>query len=219
MTDALRALQIGEEQRSPNHAPAPRHKHPVLWLSVVVLGIALTAGAAWLGLHSRPMPVQVMTVAPAQAAGGGFLAAGGYVRHARVVNVVARVSGIVATLQVSEGDVVREGDLIATLHAEELEQQVAESRADLRAAQARLAELEAGSRREEIAGARAKVDALRLTAERLDRDRERSKTLADSGAISAQAREGAENESLVASRTLEAAQQALALLEAGPRPE
>jgi RND family efflux transporter MFP subunit len=218
-TDAFRALQIGTEQRSPGRVNVNRRKHPLLWLMTAILGVGLIGAWAWFGLRAGPIAVRVATVASAQTTGGGILTAGGYVQHARLVNAVARVSGIVATLNVSEGDVVREGDLIATLRAEELEQQVAEYRADLRAAQSRLAELEAGSRREEIEGARAKVEALRLASDRLDRDRARSMRLAEAGAISAQAREEADNESLVARKNLEVALQALALLEAGPRPE
>jgi HlyD family secretion protein len=218
-TDPLRALQIGEEQRSQGHARTTRHRRQELWIGAAVVGIAITAGAVWLTLPTRPTPVQVMTVMPASSARSGLFTAGGYVRHARVVNVVARASGLVATLRVSEGDVVREGDVIATIHEEELAQQVAEGRANLRAAQARLAELQAGSRYEEIAGARARADALRLTDEQLDRERDRNRALAEAGVISAQAFEETEYDSLVARKTLEAAQQALALLEAGPRPE
>ena len=220
-SDPLRALQISEGQRSPGREPGIHRKRSTLLMSVAALGVVVIAAVAWLGMRLRPIPVPVVatTVLPAPRASGGLVTAGGYVRHARVVNVVPRVSGIIATLRVSEGDAVREGDIIATLDQEELAQQVAESRAELRATQAHLAEIKAGGRREEIASARAKVDALRLTAERLDREKERSETLAEKDVVSAQARDGAENESLVANKTLESAQQALALLEAGPRPE
>jgi HlyD family secretion protein len=217
--DPLRALQIGEEQRSQRREPRVRRGRLTMWVGAAALGAVVIATAAWLGLRSKTVPVRVTTVYPASNASGALLTAGGYVRHPRVVNVVPRLSGIIATLRVSEGDVVHEGDLIATLDREEPEQQVAESRAELRATQARLAELEAGGRREEIASARAKVDALRLTAERLDREKARSKVLAEAGAVTAQAREAAENESLVANKTLESAQQDLALLSAGARPE
>jgi HlyD family secretion protein len=219
VTDSLRALQIGEEQRAQVRERTARSKHPVLWMSGLALGGIVAAGMAWLGLRSKPMPVPATTVIPVSHVSGGLLTAGGYVRHARVVNVVPRVSGIIATLRVSEGDIVRKGDIIATLDGEELRQQVAESRAELRATQARLAELKAGGRREEIASACAKVDALRLTAARLEREKERSKALAEAGALSAQVREGAENASLVATKTLEAEQQALSLLKAGARSE
>lgn len=217
--DALRALRIGDEQRSQGRVPKARHRRRVLWVGGVALGLLAVGAALWLTLHPGAVPVQVTTVVSASSATVGSLTAGGYVRHPRVVNVVPRVSGVITTLRVAEGDIVHEGDLIATLDRQEPEQQVAETRAELRASLAHLAEFEAGGRREEIASARAKVDALRLTAERLERENARSKVLAGAGAVTAQAREAAESESFVAAKNLEAAQQDLAMLEAGPRAE
>ncbi|HMA97237.1 MAG TPA: efflux RND transporter periplasmic adaptor subunit, partial [Polyangiaceae bacterium] len=217
--DPLRALQIGEEQRSRQPVSTVHRRFPRWWQATVLGAVVIAGGAAWAGLRSKPIPVQATTVLTAARPSGGLLTAGGYVRHARVVHVVARVSGVIVTLLVSEGDIVHEGDLIATLDRRELEQQAAESRAELKATQARLAELRAGGRREEIASARAKVDALRSRAEQSARDKERIKTLADSNAVSAHVLEGAENDSLVAAKNLEEAQQSLALLEAGPRHE
>ena len=218
--DPLHELHIGKEQRSEGYERNLRRGHAGLWVGAVALGFATITAATWLGLRPRTMPPPVVTPTPPTSRGfGGLLTAGGYVRHARVVNVVPRVSGIVATLRVSEGDVVQEGDIIATLDREELGQQVAESRAELRVTLARLAELKAGGRREEIASARAKVDALRLTAERLERDNKRTQALAETGAVSAQVGEGAQTDSLIASKTLDAAEKGLELLEAGTRPE
>ena len=134
-TDPLRALQIGEEQRSRSREPSIHRKRSTRWTSAAALGAVVIAAAAWLGLRPRAIPVQVMTVLPATSANGGLLTAGGYVRRARVVSVVPRVSGIITMLRVSEGDVVREGDLIATIKDEELTQRVAEGRANLQAVQ------------------------------------------------------------------------------------
>jgi len=185
---------------------------------MVLAAVAVSVGIL-LARRSRPIPVRVATLVSDAPAGGSPLKAGGYVRHARIVNVIARVSGVVATLRVGEGDVVKEGDVIATLDRSDLEKQVAESRADLAASQARLAELRAGQRREEIDSARAKVEALRATAERLEREKLRSQALAEAGALAPQAREAAESDSQVAGKNLEAAEQSLALLWAGARPE
>lgn len=221
MTDVLRSLEITDDQRASPSAPTGRWRSRTRWLALLAAG-ACAAGAAtwWTATRSKPAPAHeaAPTSSVAQTR-GGHLAAGGYVRHARVVNVVPRVSGIVATLRVSEGEIVHQGDILATIEPDDLQHQAAESRAELRAAQARLAELAAGARREELASARAQVDALRLMASRLDRDRSRSSALAESGAISLQVRESADSESLAANKNLEAAQQSLALLEAGTRPE
>src|SRR5512145_600133 len=151
MTDALRSLQIGQEQRSRLPMRTARRDPRRRWILLSVAAAGAAGIATWFAVTSTGTPVQVTTVVSAEASERGeVLTASGYVRHARVVNVVPRVSGVIATLAVAEGDVVREGDLIATLDREELEQQVAESRAGLRATQAELAALEAGARREEI---------------------------------------------------------------------
>jgi HlyD family secretion protein len=122
-------------------------------------------------------------------------------------------------LRVDEGDTVKRGELLGTLDDRELSQQVAEARASLASARAELALLTAGARPEELAEARAKADALGLTADRMDRERERARVLAAAGGISVQAMEQAEAESRVSRKTYEAAQQALALVQAGARPQ
>jgi HlyD family secretion protein len=218
-SEVLRSLQIAQEQRA-GESIRKRISHVRLWVAMIALvAFAVSAAAALFARRSRPIPVQVATLGLDGSISGSHLKAGGYVRDARIVNVVARVTGVVATLRVGEGDVVKEGDVIATLDRGDLEKQVVESRADFVASQARLAELRAGQRPEEIGSARAKVEALRATAERLEREKLRSQVLAEAGALAPQAREGAESDSQVAGKNLEAAEQSLALLRAGARPE
>jgi HlyD family secretion protein len=217
-SEVLRSLQIAQEQRA-EESLRKRSSHARVWTATVVAAAVTVSAVALFARRSRPIPVQVATLGSDASVRGSLLKAGGYVRHARIVNVIARVSGVVATLRVGEGDVVKEGDVIATLDRNDLEKLVAESRADLAASQARLAELRAGQRQEEIGSAGAKVEALRATAERLEREKHRSQALAEAGALAPQAREAAESDSQVASKNLEAAEQSLALLRAGARPE
>ena len=66
-----------------------------------------------------------------------------------------KIPGRVLTREVSEGDTVRAGQLVARLDSTELAQEVSLRRAEVDAAAAALAELEAGSRPEEIAVAEA----------------------------------------------------------------
>jgi len=217
-SEVLRSLQIAPEQRA-GASLRKRSSHVPLGAAVIVLAAVAVAASLLFAGRSRPIPVQAATVVSDPSEGGSCLKAGGYVRHARIVNVIARVSGVVATLRVGEGDVVKEGDVIATLDRSDLEKQVAESRAELAASQARLAELRAGRRQEEIDSARATVEAGRATAERLKREELRSQALAAAGALAPRAREAAESDSEVASKNLEAAELSLAFLRAGPRPE
>jgi HlyD family secretion protein len=220
MTDALRALQIGDEKRAPAEGRS-RRSGAGRWLLAGSAGAAITAVAIGFAFWLRPSPVhvRVMTVSAERRASGVRLTAGGYVHHRRLVNVVARVSGVVSSLRVDEGDTVKEGDLLGTLDDRELSLQAAEARANLASVRAALAQLTAGTRPEEIAEARAKAEALGLTAERMDRELERARILADAGALSVQAAQTAETESRVSRKTYQAAQQALAAMQAGARPE
>lgn len=182
--DAVRALQIDDQQRSPGRPNASRSTRKTWIAAGVVLAVAALSTAAWLGARPRPRAVHVVTVAAAGATPRGTLTAGGYVRHARIVNVVARLSGAITSLRVAEGDVVRKGDLIATLDSRELADQVAEVRAD--------------------------VEARVLDAERAGRERERSKVLADEGVLAVQAFERADTESRVSRKAAAAARARLA---------
>ncbi len=66
-----------------------------------------------------------------------------------------KIAGRVLTREVSEGDTVRAGQLVARLDSAELAQEVSLRKAEVAAAAAALAELEAGSRPEEITQAAA----------------------------------------------------------------
>jgi HlyD family secretion protein len=66
-----------------------------------------------------------------------------------------KIPGRMLTREVSEGDTVQTGQLVARLDSAELAQEVSLRRAEVAAAAAALAELEAGSRPEEIAQAEA----------------------------------------------------------------
>lgn len=106
------------------------------------------------------------TAAPAnQIAGNGTI-------ETTEVDVTAQVPGKVATLPVREGDSVRAGALIATLDSSALDVQVQQATEALRAAEAQLAELRAGTRPEDISRARsqyqAAVDAQRQAKANLD---------------------------------------------------
>jgi len=69
-----------------------------------------------------------------------------------------RIAGRVLERLVSEGQPVRSGEILARLDSSELEREVALRKAEVRAAEAALAELLAGSRPEEIAQAAAEAE-------------------------------------------------------------
>lgn len=184
------------------------------------LGI-LVASGSWYALASSAVAVDVVTVARSAPSDtpAPTLTAGGYVRAARVVYVVPKVAGRIASLHVAEGDVVQAGDLIAVLDGRDFEQEVAEARANYELARASLRALELGSRPQEIAESQARVQAVALARDRSARDLARARALFDAGVISARDFDQADTDYRVQEKNVDVARQSAALVEAGPRQE
>lgn len=122
-------------------------------------------------------------------------------------------------LLVQEGDRVHKGQLLATLHRERMEAEVAAAAARLAAQKAVLARLETGSRPEEVAQARANVDAAR--AKRVDAQItfDRTQSLYQEHAVPKQSLDDAQSRLITARADVKVAEQALALAVEGPRVE
>lgn len=96
---------------------------------------------------------------------------------------------------------------------------ISRAQAGLRAARARLADLEKGARPQEIERARASMRQAQAEAERAKAELHRAELLFQQGAISARDLDAARTTAQVASAQLRAAQEQLALVQAGARPE
>ena len=134
-------------------------------------------------------------------------------------NTGFKPAGRVIDLLVVEGQSVRKGDLLARLDNAELASIVAQQRAALQEAEARLAELEAGSRPQEIEQAKADVQSQEAELVRIKKDYERSEMLYQNGAIPSAQFDAAKSafESRVAQ--LRRAAEQLSLAKEGPRKE
>lgn len=88
--------------------------------------------------------------------------------EATEVEVSFKIPGRVEARLADEGETVRTGQVIARLDKTDLSQEVAERLAGVQAAQAALAELEAGSRREETAQAQAAAEQAKARLEELE---------------------------------------------------
>jgi HlyD family secretion protein len=129
------------------------------------------------------------------------------------------VPGRVATVLVAEGDHVQTGDELALLDTRELDAQLAAARADVEAASAALAEMEAGARPQEISAAEAAARAARRRQEEAEANAGRAVTLFEAGAISRQDLDRAQAEREAALAGADQASEALAMLREGPRRE
>lgn len=91
------------------------------------------------------------TIAPVNGVWTGFL-------EGKTIDVSAEVSGRVTSVLVEEGDVVKAGQLLATLDDEFIRLRLEIAEANVAAAQAQLALLETGARAEDLRQAEARVE-------------------------------------------------------------
>lgn len=136
-----------------------------------------------------------------------------------IVTVSSRVSARVAEIAVDEGEQVQTGQVIAKLETKELEVQVAQAKANLAAAQAKLAGIQAGSRPQQVAQAVAGANSAEANLDNAKKIYERTKTLYFQGAVAAQQLDSALAALNVAQAQYEAANQSASLVAEGSRPE
>jgi len=149
MTDSpspssLNALRIDRS------APATRARRPWGW--IVAAGVLLAGGVAW-WLAPKPVPVQTTAVVTATASQQHvLLTASGYVVAQRRAAVASKATGRLVALNVREGSVVREGELIARIDDSDVQAAIVAAEATVRQAEAgvRQAEVELANARAEL---------------------------------------------------------------------
>jgi len=173
---------------------------------LVVLVLAALGGGAWLYLHRHA------------GDGGQTLTLYGDV-DVREAQPAFDDSGVVASIAVQEGSQVKRGDLLATLDDRRYAAALDQAKGTRENLRQTLAKLEAGSRPEEIAQAKATMDALEIISRNDEATYERLNALAASSAATIQQRDDAKAAYEAANKQFEAAQQTYALAVAGPRVE
>jgi HlyD family secretion protein len=178
---------------------------------IIVLAVLLIAGAAgfaWWYTH--------------RSSGTGELVLYGNV-DLRQADLAFTDSGRIAEVLAQEGDVVKQGQLLARLDVSRLTPQIAQAEAQLAAQKAAVDKLHHGSRPEEIAQARASVDAAKADADNARTQSQRLSSLASSpsGRASVTERDvdAAKAAEDSADARLEVAQRSYDLVVAGPRAE
>lgn len=130
-----------------------------------------------------------------------------------------KIPGRVTQRLVSEGESVTNGQVVALLDQIELEQELAMNRATAQTTQAELAELEAGTRIEEIDQAAAALEITRADAIRMDSEFIRQKELFAQQVISPSEFEAAEAANRIALEKVRESEANWTLLRNGPRKE
>lgn len=162
----LASLRLDEE--------APRSRRP-LWIALALLVLAVVGFVGWRATATL-RAVEVTTVTPTieqtgrAAAGTPVLTASGYIVARREAIVSSKIQGRLAELNVEEGSVVREGDVIARLENPDFVASVERARAQIRQADAQVSSADAQIRRAEadLAEARRQLGvAEKLSADKL----------------------------------------------------
>src|SRR5207237_578907 len=133
LADELKSLRI-------DRGPAKRSLARWVPAAVAIAVAAALALIGWRALGGRVFATEVDTatvalITPSQ--GAQLLVATGYVVPQRKANISPRIGGRVAKIFVQDGTVVKEGQVIAVLEDADYRAQLAQARAEVKAAQAR----------------------------------------------------------------------------------
>lgn len=150
----LHKLKIDKSMR-PQHRPRSTKG--------VVIGLLVVVVAALIGFIAFRQPGVAVTVTVVRprletASRSAVLVATGYVIPRHKIQVGSKIMGRVAWIGVEKGEHVRTGQLVVRLEDREYRAQHDQARAAFETAQARLNELEQGSRPEEIDRARSDME-------------------------------------------------------------
>jgi HlyD family secretion protein len=193
MDSELKSLRIDRDKKSAGEPSKWATRWIVIGIALVVL---LGAGRFVYGKLNPGTEVQVHRVHSVGAGGADsntvILNATGYIVAAHKIQVASKVLGRVAWIGVDKGDQVQEGQIIVRLEDDEYRAQLQQARGNLLALQAKLAELENGSRPEEVQRANADLDEARAELENARVNLERTRTLVKEGVMSKQALDDAQ---------------------------
>ncbi len=195
MEAELKSLRIDRSAKK-SLGPSP-------WTSRWIIGGVLLFAVLGLGRFAYTRlnaAVEVETVrarAPEAFGPGGagrevILNATGYIVAHHKIEVASKVVGKVAWIGVEKGDRVKQGQVMVRLEDEEYRAQVLQAQGQLNNLKAKLAELENGSRPEEIARAKADVEQSKADRENALITLRRTKDLVQQGVLAKQSLDDAQ---------------------------
>ena len=135
------------------------------------------------------------------------------------VELSFKVGGRLLQRLADEGEMVRTGQVVARLEVDELGEERSNRAAEMRAAQSALADLQAGSRREEIMQAEAVLSRLKADDERQARDLARAEALYAGDIIPMRELDAARTGRDGSAAAVREAEERLRLVRIGPRPD
>jgi HlyD family secretion protein len=211
----LNKLRIDRSQRGDN-----RRSGGGKWIAVVLILALIGAGAGYVFL-GRPKVVVVNTVKPRleSSSEAAVLVATGYVIAHHKIQVGSKIAGRVAWIGVDKGDRVAKDQVVVRLEDREFRAQYEQAMGAVGSAQARLAELERGSRPEEVDRARADVDRAEAQLRTDEANFRRIENLVKEGVIANQNLDEARGRFETSRAALDSARKTYELTHKGPRVE
>ena len=216
ISSELNKLKIDRSQRGDTEPRSGKGK----WI-VLLLVLLLGGGAAAYLVIGKPRAVVVRTVQPRMesSSDSAVLVATGYVIAHHKIQVGSKIAGRVAWIGVDKGDRVKEDQLVVRLEDREYRAQYDQARASAEASQARLTELERGSRPEEIDRARADVQRAEAQLRTDEAGFNRIQNLVREGVSSPQSLDEARGRFETSRAALDSARKTYELIQKGPRIE
>ena len=179
---------------------------PRAYLALAVVAVALAA------CGSAPPPPHTPLL--------DAIAAGGLVEPAGEERVIIpQLSGRLAKVNISEGDAVQAGQLIAEIENSEYRAALAAATAEVQRREAELARLRAGARSEELTAARAARDEAAAVEQQAVAERDRREGLLKNKLIAVEIAQQARAQATAATARRARTEADLALLRAGARPQ
>jgi HlyD family secretion protein len=201
-------------------APASRWSSRRIVIGVIMFALLGVASVIYKRATAAQEVDTVKAVASTATSGETVvLNATGYIVAAHKIQLAAKVVGKVAWIGVEKGDRVKEGQVIVRLEDDEYRAQLAQAKGQLENLKARLAELENGSRPEEIATSLANLDQAKADLENARVTLDRNRPLVRDGVFSKQSLDDAEAKFRSASARVNSLQKTYDLVKLGPRHE
>ena len=214
LSKELESLRIERDRR-----PGPRRGLPGWAWKLLVAAVAVgAAGLLWRGAGPQAVDVARLTTMEVKEA-ATVLVAGGYVVAHHKIQLGSKVVGRVAWIGVEKGDRVKKDQVLVRLDNTEYRAQVEQARGALQAAAARLAQLQTGSRPEEIQQARARADETEANLRNAQTNYDRTRGLDRDGVVSKQELDRARDQLDMARAQAEQAHKNYELVHQGPRRE
>src|SRR5258708_7310560 len=218
--DDLQNLRIDHSLRGAGGEPPAWSRRFILGgiALIVLLGLAALAYRA---LASNTPEVEVVraTAEGSDVAGSTVLSASGYVVAHHKISVNSKVTGRVAWIGVEKGDKVKEGQVVVRLEDQEFRALYEQSRGGYESAKARLAEMEHGSRPEEIQQAEHNLAEAHATAANDKINLDRTRDLFAQGVVSKQALDDAVARNDASQQRVNSLEQLFRMSKIGPRSE